>query len=363
MARTSSRYRTKELAAAIGSNADRIRRNVKFLTHVHIQKGRPDDLIDIFDALKNNTVVKTVSISSYTDNLLQLNQEARGKLSEVMQCNKSVESLTMCLGGGSLRERNQLFATMATIGGWSSIKELVLYKDDSIESLSLMEAEHLSSFIIQSENLRTLTLEASGDETGPILEALSRTKVQSLKIFFSSTFSVQNAGRHIATALERCTCIADLRLNMRHCNDLVESFQILLVESIPKMLGLKKFELDFLNRGVNKQFFDMVGQCIGEHQGGIEELKLLHRFVSSVNSSIVGLAPALRRLKVIRFHGYFALSLPAICELSGIAADCYSLEEFDCGPVFMVGGTRNLVFKAICRLLSKFPSLSSYSIV
>ena len=46
-----------------------------------------------------------------------------------------------------------------------------------------------------------------------------------------------------------------------------------------------------------------------------------------------------------------------MCNLLGIAADCYSLEEFDCSEVSMARGTSTLVFKAICQLLSKFPSL------
>jgi hypothetical protein len=39
-------------------------------------------------------------------------------------------------------------------------------------------------------------------------------------------------------------------------SDQVEIFKILLVESIPKMLGLKKFEL-VIRRHVDQQFFDM----------------------------------------------------------------------------------------------------------
>ena len=45
---------------------------------------------------------------------------------------------------------------------------------------------------------------------------------------------------------------------------------------------------------------------------------------ASVNMSIVGLAPALRRLKVIRFH--CDISSQQIGQLSGIVADCYTLE-------------------------------------
>ena len=120
------------------------------------------------------------------------------------------------------------------------------------------------------------------------------------------------------------------------------------------MLGLKIFKLQTSRPG-DQALFDLVGRCIGEHQGEIEEMILLFNF--SVNSSsIVGLAPALRRLKVIRFHGYSALTLQQIDELSGIVADCDALEEFDC--YFSTRrGMSTEEFKAICQLLSKFPSL------
>ena len=352
--------------SAVESDADKIRRNDNSLTNVVIYDWE-SAAIEILDALKNNSVVKKVSILD-TETLLPENQEAHVKLSRVMKCNKSVECLYICLG--KLRERNQLFeigdrnneraqlfATMATSGGWSSIQELVLDDDDDddIEPLSLREAEHLSIFIIQSENLRTLSLEITGHEAGPIMETLSRTKVQSLKLHFRSP-SLQNGSRRLATALERCTCITQLRLEFPSYNDQVELFfQILLIESIPKMLGLKKFELE-INRHFDQQFFDMVGQCIGGHQGAIEELRLIFNF-SSVNSSIVGLAPALRRLKVIRFDSGSFLSALQIGELSGVVADCDALEEFGYNLVFLSRGKATEDFKAICQLLSKFPRL------
>ena len=101
----------------------------------------------------------------------------------------------------------------------------------------------------------------------------------------------------------------------------MQLFQILLAESIPKMLGLKKVKLQ-INNHADHEFLDMMGQCIGGHQGEIEELTLefgaLGFHASSVNLSIVGLAPALRRLKVIRFGGdYTSLTLQEISELSG----------------------------------------------
>jgi len=122
--------------------------------------------IEILEELRNNSVVKKIS---FERPYYLLNQEVLAKLSEVMKCNKSVESLIILrFERGLLRER--LFATMATSGGWSSIQELVL----GVAFLSLREAKHLSSFIIQSENLRTLTLGvAPGDETGPIMETLA----------------------------------------------------------------------------------------------------------------------------------------------------------------------------------------------
>ena len=351
------------------SVADRIRRNYKYLTEVQIHTWVEDEVIEILDALKRNTVVKKFSIVINTDNLLPVNQEPLLKLSELMKCNKSVESLKMYLRGGLLRE--SLFATMATSGGWSSIKELLLYEEsyydeEDIETLSLREAEHLSSFILQCENLRSLSLEITGDGAVPIVETLARTKVQSLKIVcgkevqsprihFRSNLSLQNGGRRLATALERCTCITELKLKFPRYNDEVEFIQILLVESIPKMLGLKKLELE-IKRHVDQQFFDMMGQCIGGHQGEIEELRL--RFlVSSVNISIAGLAPALRRLKVIEFHKFTALTSKQIRELSAVVADCDTLEEFGYNLTNLVVRISDDDFKAICQLLSKFPSL------
>ena len=359
--------------SAVESDADKIRRNDNSLTNVVIYDWE-SAAIEILDALKNNSVVKKVSILD-TETLLPENQEAHVKLSGVMKCNKSVECLYICLG--KLRERNQLFeigdrnneraqlfATMATSGGWSSIQELVLDDDDDdgIEPLSLREAEHLSIFIIQSENLRTLSLEITGHEAGPIMETLSRTKVQSLKLHFRSP-SLQNGSRRLATALERCTCITQLRLEFPSYNDQVELFfQILLIESIPKMLGLKKFELE-INRHFDQQFFDMVGQCIGGHQGEIEELRLILR-PSSVNSlsRVVGLAPALRRLKVIHFGRSSRLTLQEIGELSGIAADCDTLEKFGYSLRNAMDEILSIdTFKAMCELWSKFPSLKRVS--
>jgi len=103
-----------------------------------------------------------------------------------MKGNKSVESLTICLESVLLEERDQVFAVMATSGDWSSIQKLELSDDIKFEEpLSLREAEHISSFIVQSENIRTLSLKGLGDENiEPIMETLSRTKVQSLKIRF-----------------------------------------------------------------------------------------------------------------------------------------------------------------------------------
>ena len=181
------------LSAFRPSSADKIRRNDKSLTQVNINNW--DDAIEILDALRNNTVVKNVTILE-TDNLLQVNQEAFVKLFEVMNCNRSVESLTVYLQRGLLRER--FFATMAT-NGWSSIRELVLY--DPYGYMSLREPEYISSFILQSDNLRTFQLVASGDENVTIIETLPRTKVESLEIHFQSAFSLQNGGRRLATAL------------------------------------------------------------------------------------------------------------------------------------------------------------------
>jgi hypothetical protein len=69
---------------------------------------------------------------------------------------------------------------------------------------------------------------------------------------------------------------------------------------------------------------------------------------------IVGLTPALRRLKVIRFLSHVAaLTSQQIGEMSEVAADCETLEEFGYHP----GNMSTDDFKAVCQLLSKFPSL------
>jgi hypothetical protein len=64
-----------------------------------------------------------------------------------------------------------------------------------------------------------------------------------------------------------------------------------------------------------------------------------------------GLAPALRRLKEIGFLGA-DLTLQQICELWEGAPDCTSLEKFSFGNSKSID-----VFKAICQLCSRFPSL------
>ena len=202
-----------EPSAVAESDADRIRQNDESLTDIIINKDV--DIAEILDALKNNTVVKEVYF--YPEYSVQLNQEALDKLSEVMKCNKSVESLQIYLRGGLLRER--FFATMATSGGWSSIQELyVLGHVLDGTSLSLREAEHVSTFIFQSENLHTLSLPMCtmmrGDDLVSIVETLvvrTNTKVQSLEILFDDyAFSLQNGGRQCTTAVGRCTCTTEL---------------------------------------------------------------------------------------------------------------------------------------------------------
>ena len=326
----------------------------EFETHVVIEGNTP---VENLDALINNTGFETVHI-----NPVQLNQEVLVKLYEVMKCNKSVESLSISIASGLLRER--FFAALATSGGWSSIQQLFLFCDCEYhhEPLSLREAKHLSSFILQCENLRTLKLAMAGVETAPIVSRLYRTNIEVLilNIYFDDTFSLQNGGRQLATAFERCTCITELQLHIMDDDevevedDVLEFFQILLVESIPKMLGLKKFELDIdpFDEQCDHQFFDMVGQCFELHQGEIEELTLDFGTVPSVNTSIFGLTPALESLKVIRFRGA-TLTSQHMGELLGIAADCDALEEFH----YNLSHQSTDYFKAICQLLSKFPSL------
>jgi hypothetical protein len=248
-----------------GSVSDRIRRNDKSLTYVALREG--DDPVEILDALKTTTVVKKVAIFSQA----QMNEEAYVKLLEVMKCNKSVESLTISLGRSLLRER--LFAVIATSGGWSSIHELVI--SDDPRHMSLRVSEDISNFVLQTENLRTLKLDMAGDQTAAIIEILSLngTKVQTLNIDISQISSMTNGGRRLAAALERCTCITELRLALTVLDDPMEFFQMLFIKSIPKMLGLKKIKLAIF-RQHDQGFFDMVGGCIGGHQGGIEELTL-----------------------------------------------------------------------------------------
>ena len=356
MSESESESDWSETSAVVESDADRIRRNNESLTEIWI-KDWESDAVEVLDALKNSTVVKYVRVRFYS---AQLDEEALVKLSEVMKCNKSVTFLNINLDRWLLRER--FFATLGTSGGWSSIQELVLHSYDEPEYLSLREAEHISNFILQCENLRTLWLDMAGDEVAPIVEILSRTKVKSLNLDFGETFSLQNGGRQLATALERCNSITELCLDFRHEVEL-DFFQILLVESIPKMLGLKKLTLCIslrVRQQFDHKFFDMVGQCIGLHQGDIEELRLITCSSASENSSIVGLTPALRRLKVIRFHGT-GLSSQHIGELLGIVRDCDALEEFGCMNLFRPTESLTEIstddFKAICQLLSKFPSL------
>ena len=126
-----------------------------------------------------------------------------------------------------------------------------------------------------------------------------------------------------------------------------------MVELISKMPGLKKLKIE-IKFPADQGFFDMTGQCIGEHQGEIEELRLIFNAVSLNSSSIVELVPALRRLKVIWFGGYAVLTLQGIGELSGIAENCDAFEEFGYNPRDEVSADD---LKAICQLVSKFPSL------
>jgi len=88
----------------VESTADRVGRNDKYLTWFVIDDWSLNgmNVIEEFDALRNNSVVWHVFIYEESDNLLQVNQEALAKLSEVMTCNKSVESLTIRLESGSL---------------------------------------------------------------------------------------------------------------------------------------------------------------------------------------------------------------------------------------------------------------------
>jgi hypothetical protein len=104
-----------------------------------------------------------------------------------------------------------------------------------------------------------------------------------------------------------------------------------------------------------------VGQGIGGHLGEIEELRIIFNCSNAViDVSILGLVPALRRLKVIRFDGgvLTRLSSQEIGYLSGIAADCDTLEEFGYNLVPLSTTMPTDDFKAICQVLSKFPNLN-----
>ena len=114
-----------ETSAVVESDADRIRRNDKSLEKCGIDWN--SDAADILDALKHNTVVKTVTF--YTACLVQLNREVLVKLFEAMKCNKSENNLRISIERGLLRER--FFAAMATSGGWSFIQVLVLFYDET----------------------------------------------------------------------------------------------------------------------------------------------------------------------------------------------------------------------------------------
>ena len=338
-----------ETSGIVESDADRIRRNDKSLTRLFIGH-RANDIIETLDALKNSTVVKCLKTA-------QLDEEALVKLSEVMKRNKSVTLLRILLDGEELL-REKLFAAMAASGGWLSIQELHLkaYGGTINEAmLSITELEHITTFILQSENLRTLCLDqTTEDEAESIVDTLSRTNtnVQSLTILLEYPVSVQRGGRQFATVLGRCTCITKLRLKLGFYDHVdLKFFQFLLVESIPTMLGLKKLEIEIRDQFTLQGFDVMMGQCIELHQGEIEKLTIDMRS-PSVNMSIVGLAPALRRLKVIKLYG-LKLTPQQIGELSGIAADCDTLEEFGCN-LYQVS-THD--FKALCQFLSTFPSL------
>ena len=72
---------------------------------------------------------------------------------------------------------------------------------------------------------------------------------------------------------------------------------------------------------------------------------------ANVNLSLNGLAPILTRLKKFRFSGA-DLTSQQIGELCEGAADCKSLEKFGYARAVSID-----VFKAICQLCSRFPSL------
>jgi hypothetical protein len=192
----------------------------------------------------------------------------------------------------------------------------------------------------------------AGDDAAPIVETLSHTNVQTLWLDCSSNFSTETGGRRLGTALEGCTCITWLRLEFRLYNHQVEmeSLQILFLESIPKMLGLRMLDLNINDHVYQKGFFDIVGRCIEGHPGVIEHL-VLDMEHAPVNLSIVGLEPALRRLKIIQFYAA-ALTSQQIDELSEVAADCETLEEFS-----FVQPESSDDFNAIYQLCSRLPSL------
>ena len=83
----------------------------------------------------------------------------------------------------------------------------------------------------------------------------------------------------------------------------------------------------------------------------LSEIILGNSNTAPVNLSLNGLAPILRRLKKIRFSGA-DLTSQQIGELCEGAADCKSLDKFSYARAVSID-----VFKAICQLCSRFPSL------
>jgi hypothetical protein len=103
---------------------------------------------------------------------------------------------------------------------------------------------------------------------------------------------------------------------------------------------------------LTKEVFEKLSEVM-EYNKSVDDLGVFlgNSNTANVNLSLNRLAPILRRLKKIRFSGA-DLTSQQIGELCEGAADCKSLENFGYARAVSID-----VFKAICQLCSRFPSL------
>jgi hypothetical protein len=103
---------------------------------------------------------------------------------------------------------------------------------------------------------------------------------------------------------------------------------------------------------LTEEMFEKLSEVM-EYNKSVDDLGVFlgNSNTAPVNLSLNGLAPILRRLKKIRFSGA-DLTSQQIGELCEGAADCKSLEKIGYAQAVSID-----VFKAICQLCSRFPSL------